>query len=166
MCVCLGYVLSCLAMPYVWRRSVNFAAGTERAFTGKTVNGFPHDNKARGVYVGAVGGLPLFSSDTKFDSGTVLLAWAKCYIALMCCTGVAVEGCNEKISGATWYGCVGSLEVQERCVPVSSEAGALRLCMPWHAALLVGGVEVHASVWWLQGQRTQNCASGSRARQA
>lgn len=33
------------------------------------MNGFAHDNKARGVYVGAVGGLPLFSSDTKFDSG-------------------------------------------------------------------------------------------------
>ena len=36
---------------------------------GSTVNGYPHDNKARGVYVGAVGGLPLFSSNTKFDSG-------------------------------------------------------------------------------------------------
>ena len=35
------------------------------------MNGFPHDSKARGVYVGAVGGLPLFSSDTKFDSGAL-----------------------------------------------------------------------------------------------
>ena len=50
---------------------MNFAAGTERAFTGKTINGFPHDNKASGVYVGAVGGLPLFSSNTKFDSGAL-----------------------------------------------------------------------------------------------
>ena len=50
---------------------MNFAAGTERAFSGKTTNGFPHDNKASGVYVGAVGGLPLFSSDTKFDSGAL-----------------------------------------------------------------------------------------------
>lgn len=54
-------------------RSVSFQAGTERAFTGKTVDGSSHDNKARGLYVGAVGGLPLFSSDTKFDSG----AWAR-----------------------------------------------------------------------------------------
>lgn len=37
-------------------------AGTERAFTGKTVDGSPHDNKLKGVYVSAVGGLPLFSS--------------------------------------------------------------------------------------------------------
>ncbi len=28
------------------------------------------DNKARGTYVSAIGGLPLFSSDTKFNSGT------------------------------------------------------------------------------------------------
>ncbi|KAK9831542.1 hypothetical protein WJX81_007410 [Elliptochloris bilobata] len=53
-----------------FQKSISLGSGTERAFTGKTVNGFSHDNKARGVYVGAVGGLPLFSSDTKFDSGT------------------------------------------------------------------------------------------------
>lgn len=45
-------------------------AGTEPAFTGKTTNGYSHDNKAAGLYVSAVGGLPLFSSETKFDSGT------------------------------------------------------------------------------------------------
>mmetsp|Transcript_34595 Transcript_34595/g.87507 ORF Transcript_34595/g.87507 Transcript_34595/m.87507 type:complete len:214 (-) Transcript_34595:289-930(-) len=44
--------------------------GTERAFTGATVNGYPHDNKQRGTYVCAVGDLPLFHSDTKFNSGT------------------------------------------------------------------------------------------------
>eukprot|EP00195_Chlamydomonas_chlamydogama_P008549 CAMPEP_0202889814 /NCGR_PEP_ID=MMETSP1392-20130828/375_1 /ASSEMBLY_ACC=CAM_ASM_000868 /TAXON_ID=225041 /ORGANISM="Chlamydomonas chlamydogama, Strain SAG 11-48b" /LENGTH=246 /DNA_ID=CAMNT_0049573231 /DNA_START=65 /DNA_END=805 /DNA_ORIENTATION=+ len=44
--------------------------GTERAFTGSTVNGYSHDNKKRGVYVCALGGLPLFHSDTKFNSGT------------------------------------------------------------------------------------------------
>lgn len=38
---------------------------------GKTTNGYSHDNKQRGVYVSALGGLPLFSSDTKFNSGTV-----------------------------------------------------------------------------------------------
>lgn len=52
------------------QKKVTLKAGTERAFTGKTVNGYPHDNKKRGVYVSAIGGLPLFHSDTKFDSGT------------------------------------------------------------------------------------------------
>lgn len=51
-------------------RYVTLESGTERAFTGKTVNGYAHDNKQRGTYVSAVGGLPLFSSDTKFNSGT------------------------------------------------------------------------------------------------
>ena len=32
--------------------------------------GYPHDNKKEGVYVSAIGGLPLFSSGAKFDSGT------------------------------------------------------------------------------------------------
>ncbi|GAB4822317.1 hypothetical protein N2152v2_009363 [Parachlorella kessleri] len=53
-----------------FQRSVALESGTERAFTGRTVDGSPHDNKRKGVYVSAIGGLPLFSSDTKFDSGT------------------------------------------------------------------------------------------------
>ena len=39
--------------------------GTERAYTGNL-----WDNHAHGMYVCAGCGLPLFSSDTKFDSGT------------------------------------------------------------------------------------------------
>ncbi|CAG9461314.1 unnamed protein product [Pedinophyceae sp. YPF-701] len=49
---------------------VTLKAGTERAFTGLTVNGYPHDNKKKGVYVSAISGVPLFSSDTKYNSGT------------------------------------------------------------------------------------------------
>ena len=47
-----------------------FQGATERSFTGETTNGYPHDNKEDGVYVSAVGGLPLFDSKTKFNSGT------------------------------------------------------------------------------------------------
>lgn len=39
--------------------------GTERPFTGKY-----HDNKEKGMYVCVCCGNKLFSSDTKFDSGT------------------------------------------------------------------------------------------------
>lgn len=51
-------------------KHVTLNHGTERAFTGATADGLPWDHKGKGVYVSAIGGLPLFSSDTKFNSGT------------------------------------------------------------------------------------------------
>eukprot|EP00798_Chlamydomonas_sp_ICE-L_P012329 gene12329-15503_t len=51
-------------------RHVTMDHGTERPFTGKTTNGYSGDNKDKGTYVSAIGGLPIFSSDTKFESGT------------------------------------------------------------------------------------------------
>lgn len=52
------------------QRHVTLEHGTERAFTGTTVDGTRHDSKARGTYVSALSGLPLFDSSAKFDSGT------------------------------------------------------------------------------------------------
>jgi len=60
-----------------WKRSLSEMScyvmrqeGTERAFTGKLWS-----NKAKGIYVCNACGLPLFSSDTKFDSGTGWPSW-------------------------------------------------------------------------------------------
>jgi peptide methionine sulfoxide reductase msrA/msrB len=47
------------------QRRVVLAAGTERAFCGDLV-----DNKQKGIYVCVLGGLPLFRSGSKFESGT------------------------------------------------------------------------------------------------
>ena len=38
--------------------------------TGQTINGYPHNTKEDGLYVSAIGDLPLFDSSVKFDSGT------------------------------------------------------------------------------------------------
>eukprot|EP00878_Enallax_costatus_P008439 GHUV01008820.1.p1 GENE.GHUV01008820.1~~GHUV01008820.1.p1 ORF type:complete len:169 (+),score=31.02 GHUV01008820.1:165-671(+) len=53
-----------------FQRYVTLEQGTERAFTGTTVDGTNWDNKQKGTYVSAIGGLPLFTTDTKFNSGT------------------------------------------------------------------------------------------------
>jgi len=46
-------------------RRIVLAKGTEAAFCGTLL-----DNKKQGTYVSKLGGLPLFSSDSKFNSGT------------------------------------------------------------------------------------------------
>lgn len=48
-------------------RHVALSAGTERAFSGRTADGLGWDHKGKGVYVDAISGLPLFTSDTKFN---------------------------------------------------------------------------------------------------
>eukprot|EP00638_Chattonella_subsalsa_P006847 CAMPEP_0117741822 /NCGR_PEP_ID=MMETSP0947-20121206/5154_1 /TAXON_ID=44440 /ORGANISM="Chattonella subsalsa, Strain CCMP2191" /LENGTH=197 /DNA_ID=CAMNT_0005558177 /DNA_START=227 /DNA_END=820 /DNA_ORIENTATION=- len=51
-------------------KKVLLKAGTERAFTGTTVNGYPHDTKQKGLWVSAASGVPVFSSEQKYNSGT------------------------------------------------------------------------------------------------
>lgn len=58
-----------LSFFFVFAAALNQAA-TERPFQGKTVNGYSGNTKAEGTWVSAVSGVPLFSSDTKYDSGT------------------------------------------------------------------------------------------------
>ncbi len=58
--------------------------GTERAFTGKTVNGYTHDNKQRGTYVCALGGLPLFSSVRSLPTGDVCVHVCACVCVCVC----------------------------------------------------------------------------------
>ena len=61
------------------QKAISLNALTERPFGGKTTNGFGHDNKKEGVYVGAISGKPLFESSTKYDSGT---GWPSFYAAV------------------------------------------------------------------------------------
>eukprot|EP00967_Tisochrysis_lutea_P083777 scaffold116672_cov41-Tisochrysis_lutea.AAC.1 len=72
-----------------FERAVALDARTERSFTGRTTNGYAHDNKLKGTYVGrhaaasshalvwrlptsprSISGAPLFSSNAKYNSGT------------------------------------------------------------------------------------------------
>ncbi|CAM9455381.1 unnamed protein product [Phaeothamnion confervicola] len=52
------------------QRNVLLQAGTERSFSGETVNGFGWETKAKGTWVNAISGVPVFLSDAKYDSGT------------------------------------------------------------------------------------------------
>ena len=52
-------------------QDVTLREATERPFTGVTADSSArHDTKTKGTWVSAVTNLPLFSSETKFDSGT------------------------------------------------------------------------------------------------
>ena len=53
-----------------FQKAISLSAATERAFTGTTTNGYSHDNKKKGVYVGAISGSPVFQSSAKYESGT------------------------------------------------------------------------------------------------
>ena len=62
-----------------FQKAISLSAATERAFTGTTTNGYSHDNKKRGVYVGAISGSPVFQSSAKYESGT---GWPSFYEAV------------------------------------------------------------------------------------
>jgi peptide-methionine (R)-S-oxide reductase len=53
-----------------FQKAISLSAMTERPFAGKTTNGFGHDNKQPGTYVGAISGQLLFESSAKYESGT------------------------------------------------------------------------------------------------
>jgi peptide methionine sulfoxide reductase MsrB len=83
-------------------RRVCLSAGTERPVSGTTSNGYRHDNKNDGVYACALGGLPLFDSKSKFDSGT---SWPSFYAPID----------KEHV-----------LEVKDSSIPFMTRRGALR----------------------------------------
>ena len=62
-----------------FQKAISLSAATERPFSGTTTNGYAHDNKKKGVYVGAISGTPLFESGAKYDSGT---GWPSFYAAV------------------------------------------------------------------------------------
>ena len=62
-----------------FQRAISLSAQTERAFTGQTTNGYYHDNKKKGTYIGAISGAPVFESSAKYDSGT---GWPSFYAAV------------------------------------------------------------------------------------
>ena len=62
-----------------FQRSISLEAATETPFKGTTTNGYAHDNKKNGTYVGAISEAPLFLSSTKYESGT---GWPSFYQAV------------------------------------------------------------------------------------
>jgi peptide-methionine (R)-S-oxide reductase len=94
--------------------------GTERAYTGDT-----WDNHAKGTYVCAACGQPLFSSDTKFESGT---GWPSFYQPL-----------SEKAVETETDGALGMIRTEVHCSRCGGHLGhvfpdgpkptGLRYCM-------------------------------------
>ncbi len=72
---------------------VTLEHGTERAFTGSTVDGTPHSSKQRGVWVCALGGLPLFTTDTKVSEEFCQRRWP---------TVCRVHGAHRRSPLTTW----------------------------------------------------------------
>lgn len=105
-------------------RHVALSAGTERAFTGRTADGLPWDNKAKGTYVDAVSGLPLFSSEHKFNSGTGWPSFYKVCVLLRARVLLRAVACLRVEGGSV------------RVCGVRARGGVLVMCHRRH--LLVG----------------------------
>lgn len=111
-------------------RYVTLQQGTERAFSGKTADGLPWDNKGRGTYVSAVGGLPLFKSDAKFNSGTGVCVLGR-------------TGCAARLLGVLAHT---HRHVQVQWFLPFSGADALAICCSCVAVLRVGWPSFYAPI--------------------
>ncbi len=68
-----GTVLSDVQRDVLWHRK------SEPAFSGEAVNGYKWDTKEDGTWVSAVSGIPLFSTEMKYDRCKIIA----CYITLI-----------------------------------------------------------------------------------
>lgn len=101
--------------------------GTERAFTGPY-----HDSKEKGTYTCVSCGLPLFDSDTKFDSGT---GWPSFYAPLNK-DSVAEKADNTFFMRRTEVLCARCDAHLGHVFPDGPKPTGLRYCMNGHALKL------------------------------
>ena len=101
--------------------------GTERAFTGPN-----WDSKEKGVYVCAACGLPLFASDTKYDSGT---GWPSFYAPVEK-ENVATKDDNTLFSRRTEVLCARCEGHLGHVFPDGPKPTGLRYCMNGYAMKL------------------------------
>ncbi|PJE01802.1 MAG: peptide-methionine (R)-S-oxide reductase [Leptospira sp.] len=94
--------------------------GTERAFTGEF-----HDNKKQGIYLCIGCKAPLFSSDTKFDSGT---GWPSYYDAIKT-EAVAIEEDNTFFMRRTEVLCANCGSHLGHVFPDGPKPTGLRYCI-------------------------------------